>query len=122
MARVYLDANSFIDVIENREAVDLESFKGHSLFISPLSIHILVYVYRYKMPNNKLAKLTDFINVATLDQQTASKSLVGPTNDFEDNVQVHTAAMADCEIFLTKDKKLLGLKFFGKLQIISSLT
>jgi predicted nucleic acid-binding protein len=121
MAKVFLDASSFIDIIENRGVVDLESFKGHSLFISPLSIHILVYVYRYKIPNEKLAKLRNFINIATLDQQIASKSLSGPTSDFEDNVQLHTAAAAECEVFLTKDKKLLGLRFFGKVQITPNL-
>lgn len=43
----------------------------------------------------------------------------GPTKDLEDNIQLHSAAEAESDIFLTADKKLVDMKFFGKTQIIS---
>lgn len=54
------------------------------------------------------------------DSAIAEKALVGPTSDFEDNVQLHSAAEAECDIFLTEDKKLSDMKFFGKVRIDSS--
>lgn len=48
--------------------------------------------------------------------------LSGPTVDFEDNVQLHSAAEAECEIFLTEDKKLLKLGFFGKTHVVSQIS
>lgn len=49
------------------------------------------------------------------------KALHGPTNDFEDNVQMHSSTQAECDIFLTEDKKLLDLIFFGKMRLNSTL-
>ena len=64
--------------------------------------------------------INDF-NLIGLDQDILSKALNGPTSDLEDNIQLHSGAEADCDIFLTKDKQLLNMKFFGKLQILSTL-
>lgn len=35
--------------------------------------------------------------------------------------QLHSAAEAECDYFLTSDKKLLAMKFFGKTRIVSTL-
>jgi len=43
--------------------------------------------------------------------------MTGPTDDFEDNVQLHSAVMGDCDYFLTMDKKLIKMKYFGKMRI-----
>lgn len=43
------------------------------------------------------------------------------SNDLEDNIQLNSAIKADCNFFLTFDKKLLKMKFFGKMKIVSSL-
>lgn len=45
------------------------------------------------------------------------KALEGPTVDFEDNTQLHSAAEAECDYFLTNDEKLLKMKFFGKTRL-----
>lgn len=44
-----------------------------------------------------------------------------PTSDLEDNIQLHSAAEADCDYFLTSDKKLLAMIYFGKTKIVSTL-
>lgn len=41
--------------------------------------------------------------------------------NLEDNIQLHSAAEAECDFFLTSDDKLLKIKFFGKTEIKSGL-
>ena len=122
MAKVFLDANIFIDIIEKRASIAIEDFREHILFISPLSIHILTYTYKYKIPDKKLDGLEKLYNLVAYDLPIVLNSLTGPTNDFEDNVQLHSAAQTDCDFFLTSDVKLLKLKFFGKVKIESGLS
>jgi len=121
MAKVFLDANIFIDIIEKRASTAIEDFREHILFISPLSIHILTYTYKYKIPDKKLDGLEKLYNLVAYDLPIVLSSLTGPTDDFEDNVQLHSAAEADCNFFLTSDKKLLALKFFGKVEMVSRI-
>lgn len=120
MAKVFLDANIFIDLVEQRSHVTSKDFKGHDLFISPLSVHILMYITKKKIPYSKLAELIQLFSVVPFDQAIIHKALQGPTKDFEDNIQLHSAALTDCDLFLTHDKKLLHLSFFGKTQLVSS--
>ena len=120
MAKIFLDTNFYIDIIKKRNDRDLESFQGHELFISPLSIHILAYVYKYKIPSIELDVNKELFNLVSFDNTINENALIGPTNDFEDNVQLHSAAVAECDLFLTEDKELLDMKFFGKVKIINS--
>lgn len=122
MAKVFLDANKLIDIVENRVEISVDDFDKHNLFVSPLSLHILLYITKHKLPYEKLEKITEEISIVDFGQGICSKSLEGPTDDFEDNVQLHSAAKAQCDLFLTKDKKLLNLKFFGKTKIIQEFT
>ncbi len=121
MAKVYLDTNYFIDLVEGRTEIDLATLEGHSLYISPLSIHVLVYVYKYSVPNKKLTQFTEFFTIVPLDAVITEKALIGPTKDFEDNIQLQTAAISKCDIFLTRDKKLIDTAFFGVMQIKEAL-
>jgi predicted nucleic acid-binding protein len=121
MAKIFLDTNVYIDVIKKRSDLDLKDLQGNELFISPLSIHILAYIYKYKIPDKELDVNKELFNLVSLDAITAENALIGPTNDFEDNVQLHSAANAECDVFLTEDKKLLTMKFFGKVSIIQNL-
>lgn len=122
MAKIFLDTNIYIDVIKKRTDAQLEDFQDQDIFISPLSVHILTYTYKYKIPNNELDVNPELFNIVSLDNDIVKNALLGPTDDFEDNVQLHSAAKAQCDLFLTKDKKLLNLKFFGKTKIIQDLT
>lgn len=122
MARVFLDANVFIDIAEERKNVTLGQFGHHKLFISPLSIHILTYMYKYKLPDKKLLNLRKYYTIVPLYTSIVNKALEGSTKDFEDNVQLHSASYAECDLFLTNDKKLLDLKFFGTMKIAASVT
>ncbi|MEK7376359.1 MAG: type II toxin-antitoxin system VapC family toxin [Candidatus Margulisiibacteriota bacterium] len=120
MAKIFLDANFYIDILQKRSDHDLERLQGNELFISPLSIHILIYVYKYTIPNQKLDVNKELFNIVPFDQLITENALIGPTNDFEDNMQLHSAAEVDCDVFLTQDKKLLDMKFFGKTKLASS--
>ncbi len=121
MAKIFFDANIFIGLTEKRTEMTLDQFSGNSLFISPLSIHILCYAYKYQMPSEKLGNMEGLFKVISFNQSIALNALKGPTKDFEDNVQLHTAAQADCDVFLTEDKQLLKMKFFGKMKILENL-
>lgn len=121
MARIFLDANFFIDLIEERQKISFEKFKRHSLFLSILTLHIYIYLYKIRLPNKKIDKLLNLFNIIPLDEKIFLPSLKGPFADFEDNVQLHSASFSDCEIYLTGDKKILKLKYFGKTKIIKNL-
>ncbi|MDP3973334.1 MAG: PIN domain-containing protein [Candidatus Daviesbacteria bacterium] len=123
MAKIFLDANVFIDIIEERKNINLDQFGNDDLFISPLSVHILTYLYKYKIPHKKLSdSIEKYLTLIPLNNLIAYQALLGPTTDFEDNVQLYSAAEAECDFFLTEDKKLLNMKFFGKVQIKPSLS
>lgn len=121
MARLFLDTNTFIDIIEKRASISIESFKHYTLFISPLSVHILTYLYKYKVPDSKLDNLEKYYNIVAFDLSVVLDSITGPTSDFEDNVQLHSAAEVDADFFFTRDKRLLALKFFGKTEIVNRI-
>jgi predicted nucleic acid-binding protein len=121
MAKVFLDTNILIDLIEERKDLSGQFSHNENLFISPLSLHILLYVTKQNVPNEALSDLEEIFSLIPFDETICYKALVGPTNDFEDNVQLHSAAEADCDIFLTEDRKLLAMKFFGKVTLAKSL-
>lgn len=119
MAKVFLDTNIFIDLVEKRGKIIPEDLNGNDLLISPLSIHILMYVIKHKVPYQKLDEIIDSFLLVPFDETIAHYAKVGPTTDFEDNVQLHSAAETECDLFLTSDEKLLDLTFFGKMRIVS---
>lgn len=120
MGRIFLDANLYFDITKRNKAT-LEEFRSHLLFISPLSTHILFYSYKMRVPNKELIKLQRYLGVVTLTKSILDKSLLGPTKDLEDNIQLHSAAEAECDYFLTNNKSLLKMKFFGKTKISKDL-
>lgn len=121
MAKVFLDANVFIDLVEKRKSIDRKKLIVHALYLSPLSIHILTYLYKYRIPDERLADVDKFFKLIPLNTALTIKALNGPTSDFEDNIQLNSANEADCDFFLTSDIKLLKLKFFGKTEVKSAL-
>ncbi len=120
MARIFLDTNFYIDITK-RAKEKWKPLEEHLLFISPLSTHILFYARKLKVPDPEVNKLQEQFGKVPLTENVLNKALQGPTNDLEDNIQLHSATEAECDLFLTEDKRLLSLKFFGKLKIISNL-
>jgi len=118
MARIFLDTNFYIDVTK-RSKKNWEYLKGDLLFISPLSTHILFYARKLKVPDIEVNELQKQFGIVPLTKFILDKALEGPTSDLEDNIQLHSAAEADCDVFLTSDKSLLSMKFFGKTRILS---
>ena len=118
--RIYLDANYYIDSAK-RASYKLTPLKSDLLFISPLSVHIMFYIEKLRVPDENINELQEQFGIVPLTKFIIDKSLEGPTNDLEDNIQLHSAAEAECDIFLTSDKKLLKLKFFGKTRIIERI-
>jgi predicted nucleic acid-binding protein len=92
----------------------------YDLYISVLTIHISSYITKRKVPDENMKLLLESFEVVPVTERITYKALEGPTSDFEDNVQLHSAAEADAEVFLTEDKELLKLKFFGKTEIRSA--
>lgn len=120
MAKIFLDANWVIDITK-RKPKSRQVLDGLQVFISPLSIHILCYYYKLKIPDETLAKFVDEYYLVEISSKLLKKALRGPTPDLEDNIQLHSAAEADCDYFLTNDKKLLKMKFFGKAHITNKI-
>ena len=61
----------------------------------------------------------DKFQLVDFSEKILERALNNPTPDLEDNIQLHSAVEAECDIFLTGDQRLLNLKFFGKVQILS---
>lgn len=120
MARVFLDTNLYIDVVK-RAKEKWEHLRANLLFISPLSTHILFYTSKLKVPDQEVAGLHEQFAIVPLSEDILNLALQGPTDDLEDNIQLHSAAEADCDMFFTSDKNLLKLKFFGKTKIVENL-
>lgn len=73
------------------------------------------------MPNKKIKKMYDFFGIINLSSKILKQAMEGPTNDLEDNIQLYSAQRADCDYFLTNDKRLLKMTFFGKTKIVSKI-
>jgi predicted nucleic acid-binding protein len=120
MARVFLDTNTFIDAIYRKPDVNRQ-FLNHRVYVSPLSAHILFYALKLKVPNKALTVILDQFEAVDLSGSLLVNALAGPTADLEDNIQLHSAAEGECDYFLTSDKRLLAMKFFGKTKIVNTL-
>jgi len=122
MAKVYLDTNYFIDAVERKIKQNLFLLLGdHFIYTSTLSYHIFFYTSKIKVPNEKVKGIREETQIVDFTKEVLEKALSGPTQDLEDNIHLHSAAEAECDYFLTLDKKLLSMKFFGKTRIISNL-
>ena len=120
MAKVFLNTNKVIDVALRKPELRKE-LENHQIVVSPLSIHILCYADKRKVPDYRITEFVDQLSIVDLVSDLLNKSLYGPTSDLEDNIQLHSAAAAECDYFLTSDKRLLQIKFFGKTQLVSRL-
>ncbi|OGK11909.1 hypothetical protein A2954_06445 [Candidatus Roizmanbacteria bacterium RIFCSPLOWO2_01_FULL_37_12] len=121
MAKIFLDTNIFINYVEERGKNIKDVLGEHELTVSPLSLHILIYISKKKVPDSRLSEIIKLFFVVDFNTEITSKALNGPTKDFEDNVQLHSSAYAECDIFLTEDKELLKMKFFGTMKISSAV-
>jgi len=120
MALVFLDANILFDILEDRRDINLRSLVNNHLFCSTLTIHIYNYLYKKKMPDKKLTKSLNRLEIefVPMNSEIVRSALEGPTADFEDNVQLYSAAEAECDYFLTNDGDLVDTKSFGKVRIV----
>ena len=122
MAKVFLDTNYFIDIIHRKPEVQLlDSLENHSVHISPLSVSIYYYTFKIKSPNRSSIEQLKGMYYIDLSADILEKALLGPTSDVEDNIQLHSAALSECDYFLTNDSRLLSMKFFGKTKILSAM-
>lgn len=122
MAKVYVDTNILIDLTQNRGSTEIAHvLNQHTTYISPLSAHILFYSYKIKVPDRLITEAISNFKVIDLTSDILSKSLHGPTNDLEDNIQLHSCAEEECDYFLTSDVSLLKMKFFGKTKILQDI-
>ncbi len=121
MAKIFLDTNKYIDFLGRDKNLSVDLLDMHNVYISPLSIHIVMYIYKYSVPSDAIEKSISLLNVVQIDSNVTIRSLKGPTSDFEDNIQLQSAALVNTDIFLTSDKKLLKMKYFGKVEIMDVL-
>ena len=120
MAKVFLDTNVYIDAVHRKPEVN-EQFINHDVYNSCLSTHILFYAQKLKVPQRDLRIILGKFQGVDLTTSIIENALNGPTADMEDNIQLHSAAEAECDYFLTSDRKLLAMKFFGKARIVDTL-
>ena len=121
MAKIFFDTNYVVGLVNRIPETDTEILNNHEGFISALSCHILFYINKIAVPDEKTNAFLDDFNIVDLTNSVLRKALEGPTGDLEDNIQLLSAIENDCEYFLTADKKLLKMKYFGRLQIVNTL-
>lgn len=119
MAKIFLDTNYFLDIVwRNTQKSPFLSSGDNQIYISILSVHIYAYSAKIKIPDQNLVdELKKFI-ILDLNEKILNMAITGPTTDLEDNIQLHSAAEADCDLFLTNDKALLKMTFFGKTRLL----
>lgn len=120
MANIFLDSNFFFDITE-RDINKREMLNDNKVFVSALSYHILFYSHKHKVPQKLIVKHKKELSVTNLSDKILDLALDGPIDDLEDNIQLHSASEHECDVFLTSDKKLLKMKFFGKMRIVSTI-
>jgi len=121
MAKIFLDTNYFIDALHRKpEKEILDSLENNSIYVSSLSVHIYCYIFKINIKKNPILAQVDKFQVVDFSEDVVIRALEGPTSDFEDNVQLHSAANSQCDVFLTEDKELLKMKFFGKVRVTNS--
>jgi predicted nucleic acid-binding protein len=120
MAKVFLDTNIFIDAVHRRPDIN-DEFITHDIYHSYLSTHILYYAQKLKVSNPATQVTGEKFQGVELTTSIMEHALIGPTRDLEDNIQLHSAAEADCDYFLTSDKKLLTMTYFGKTKMVSTI-
>jgi len=74
-------------------------FSSPRPFLPPLSTHILFYVYNLKVPNLEINKVHKFMTPIAITEPVLQRSLAGPTNDLEDNLQLHSAIEVGARFF-----------------------
>ena len=121
MANIYLDVNILVDIVGKREFGVEKTIGKNNIVTSALSVHILTYVRKTKIPDNTVKKLVLGIEIVDFDKEIVRLALIGPTDDFEDNVQLYSAVEGGCDYFVTMDKKLLKMKYFGKMRICDKI-
>jgi predicted nucleic acid-binding protein len=120
MANIYLDTNKVVDLLVRNPELS-GTLSGHHICLSPLSAHILFYTEKFPVPTPSINKSLMTMKFVSFDDRILQKAINGPTKDLEDNIQLHSAVEADCDIFLTSDKRLLKMDYFGKVKISSSI-
>jgi predicted nucleic acid-binding protein len=122
MAQIFLDSNFVIETIGLRKTErESQNLKGHYVYVSPLTVHIVCYVFKINIPSQIITDFVNQIHIIDMTQKLVDLALSGPTKDLEDNIQLHSAAEAECDYFLTNDKNLLKIKFFGKTKIVNGI-
>lgn len=120
MAKVFLDTNIYIDAVHRNPDIN-DEFINHDIYYSHLSTHILYYAQKLKVPNAAIQVIGEKFQGVDLTSSILKNALTGPTKDLEDNIQLHSAAEADCDYFLTNDTKLLAMTYFGKTKMVNTL-
>ena len=121
MVKIFLDANVFYDLMEKRNKWDFGSLHEDILLVSVESVSIWLYIAKHKMPRESYVELFNQFNFLSFTDSIARKAFLGPTNDYEDNIQLHTAVESDADVFVTKDKNLLKMAIYGKVRIVDHL-
>jgi predicted nucleic acid-binding protein len=70
------------------------------------------------MPDPEIAQIPDYFQLVPFDADIVTRAASEKDLDFEDSVQLHSAAISNCDYFLTKDQQLLSRRYFGKTQIL----
>lgn len=122
MANIFLDTNYFIDAIHRRPERDIiGALEDHACYTSTLSVHIYCYIFKIRIPDSVLTAQLQKFRLIMFSNNILQFSLSGPTPDLEDNIQLHSAAEGECRYFLTRDRNLLKMTYFGKTRIVETL-
>jgi predicted nucleic acid-binding protein len=119
MPKIFLDANFLLDYLLKRIHIDYEFWDNFDLVISVLSIHIFCYVTKKRLPDEQVSLLEQNFDFIDISADLSKLATCGPTPDYEDNLQLHSALEDEADYFLTRDKELLKMGVFGKMRIIS---
>ena len=116
MNKVLLDVNVLEDVLAGREGeksssevINLIKDKKIEGWVSANSIGILYYLTRKHLPEDLVRKIIkELLNglvIIPLRFNIISKSFIGDSQDFEDNIQIESAYQFNLDAIITRNKK-----------------
>jgi len=128
--RIFLDANILVSVL-NKEyplftytsrIVSLADKNRFHLYTTPVCLAIAFYFaekkFRSVTAKNKVAILSEHINIAEVNKSCVSKTLKNPAvNDFEDGLEYYAALENKCNYIITEDTDDF---YFSEIEVLRS--
>ena len=109
--RLFIDTNILVDFFSGRrrdgmaeKIIRIGNTDVYEACTSILSAANVVYLKKYYNDDFKASDVSSVVKILPLSDEEWRDSCLGPTMDFEDNLQISCAINNECAAIITRDK------------------